>query len=153
MDDCELLAELGPAAVDLLDRHLATAREWFPHELIAWTRPAKGRNGELPPGVRSALLVNLLTEDNLPFYFAGILRQLGSEDPWWTWLRRWTAEEMRHATVLRDYVVVTGALDLRQLERTRMAHVCASQIPTAAGAAEAFVYLTLQERATRIAHW
>src|SRR5438874_1777465 len=30
------LAELEPAVARLLDRHLATAKEWFPHDYVPW---------------------------------------------------------------------------------------------------------------------
>src|SRR5438093_3327486 len=33
-----LLAELEPTTARLLDRHLASAKEWFPHELVPWSR-------------------------------------------------------------------------------------------------------------------
>ena len=81
------LAELEPVAAKLLDRHLATAKEWFPHELVPYGRGrdfAKGYEwssddcdlggAEIPTAVRSALYVNLLTEDNLPYYFRDIER-------------------------------------------------------------------------------
>ena len=29
---------LGPVARSLVDRHLANAREWFPHEYVPWER-------------------------------------------------------------------------------------------------------------------
>ena len=38
MDDAALLHELEPAVVGLLERHLETAKESFPHELVPWSR-------------------------------------------------------------------------------------------------------------------
>jgi len=154
MEHRSSLEVLAPAASKLLDRHLATANEWFPHELVPWERAGSpaGSGPVVGPGVASALLVNLLTEDNLPFYLAGLTGAMGAVEPWWDWVRRWTAEEMRHATVIRDYVLVSRCLDPFELERTRMAHVCGSEIPTAPTLLDAFVYLALQELATRIAH-
>jgi acyl-[acyl-carrier-protein] desaturase len=152
MDDGGLLRELEPVAERLLARHETMAREWFPHELVPWARAGVAADPPLPPGVQSALVVNLLTEDNLPYYTVGLARTLGQEGVWWEWARRWTAEEMRHATVLRDYLCVTRAVDLVALERARMAHVSRGTVPAAPGGPEAFVYLALQELATRIAH-
>ncbi|HEV2362223.1 MAG TPA: acyl-ACP desaturase, partial [Acidimicrobiales bacterium] len=103
MDDLGLLSELTPVAGQLLERHLGMAKEWFPHEYVPWER---GRNFEpdvpveltpVPDGVRSALFVNLLTEDNLPYYFEDIAKTFGTEGPWGEWVRRWTAEEGRHS--------------------------------------------------------
>ena len=42
----------------------------------AWTSPTPAS----PDGVRSALFVNLLTEDNLPYYFRDIERLFGRDD-------------------------------------------------------------------------
>ena len=112
--DKVLLAELTPVAEALLERHLAQAKEWFPHEIVPWTRGRDFDPGvawteddsavELPPEVRSALFVNLLTEDNLPYYFRTIERIFGRDGVWGEWNRRWTAEEGRHAIAIRDYL-------------------------------------------------
>ena len=80
----------------LLERHLAASREWFPHELVPWQQAAGEPLGALPDGVRSALVVNVLTEDALPYFTTGLHARLGASGPWWDWTRRWTAEEMRH---------------------------------------------------------
>jgi acyl-[acyl-carrier-protein] desaturase len=152
--DAELLRALSPVAEQLLARHLGAAREWFPHELVPWERAVEPADpaGPLPVGVQSALVLNLLTEDNLPFYVVALRDRLGLESSWGRWIGRWTAEEMRHATVIRDYLSVTRALDLVALERARMEHVARASAPTAPNALEALVYVTLQEIATRIAH-
>ncbi|MHB1721234.1 MAG: acyl-ACP desaturase [Acidimicrobiales bacterium] len=158
--DSALLAELTPSAERLLDRHLATAREWFPHELIPWSRARDHVPGELwdpgtfplPDAVRSALAVNLLTEDNLPYYFRIIESTFGTEGPWGGWVRRWTAEEGRHSIAIRDYVTVTRALDPVDLERGRMHQVTGGVVPAPPSVLDAMVYVTLQELATRISH-
>lgn len=160
MDDVKLLRELAPISENLLERHLDTAREWMPHEYIPWSRGEDFKPGEEwepteatpPAAVRSALFVNLLTEDNLPYYFRSIDRAFGADHPWSEWTRRWTAEEMRHAMVIRDYVVVTRAIDASALERARMRQVSGGESPEPPTAAETMVYVALQELATRIAH-
>ncbi|HEX9970276.1 MAG TPA: acyl-ACP desaturase [Acidimicrobiales bacterium] len=161
MDDVSLLAALSPTVEQLLERHLGAAKEWFPHELVPWSRGRDFVPGEawapeeceyeLPEAVRSALFVNLLTEDNLPYYFATIERVFG-DGPWGVWARRWTAEEMRHAAVMRDYLHVTRAIDPVALERGRMAQVSGGQVPQPASVVDGIVYVTLQELATRISH-
>jgi acyl-[acyl-carrier-protein] desaturase len=160
MDDTQLLVELEPVAEQLVDRHLATSREWFPHEMVPWGRGRDFRPDEswdesevsLDPAVRSALFVNLLTEDNLPYYFRTIERMFGQDGVWGAWARRWTAEEGRHSIVIRDYLTVTRALDPVALERGRMNQVSGGTVPEPATAAEGFVYVALQELATRISH-
>jgi acyl-[acyl-carrier-protein] desaturase len=160
MDDTALLVELTPVAAHLLDRHLGTAKEWFPHELVPWSRGRDFAPGEtwdpdeapLPDATRSALFVNLLTEDNLPYYFRTIERMFGADGVWGAWARRWTAEEMRHSIVIRDYLTVTRSIDPVALERGRMRQVSGGEVPEPTTVADGFVYVALQELATRISH-
>lgn len=153
------LAALTVEAERLVNRHLATAREWFPHELVPWSA---GRDFEpgyrwAPSGAtseaaRSALFVNLLTEDNLPHYFRGIQAVLGDDNPWGYWSRRWTAEEGRHSMVIRDYLMVTRMIDPVDLERARMIQVTEGVVPHVSTLEDFLVYAALQELATRITH-
>jgi acyl-[acyl-carrier-protein] desaturase len=160
MDQTALLNELEPVADELLHKHLASAKEWFPHELVPWSRGRDFTPGEewtedeapMDPAVRSSLFVNLLTEDNLPYYFRTIETLFGPDSAWGTWVRRWTAEEGRHSIVLRDYLTVTRMLDPVALERARMHQVEGGQVPEVDLVTDGIVYVTLQELATRIAH-
>lgn len=159
MDQRALLDDLEPVVASLLERHLATSKEWFPHELVPWSQGRDFEPGEtwepdaaIPDAVRSSLFVNLLTEDNLPYYFHTIDRLFGRDSAWGEWSRRWTAEEGRHSIVLRDYLTVTRAIDPVGLERARMAQVSGGEVPDPDFAVDGIVYVTLQELATRIAH-
>ena len=117
-DPAELLKLLEPAIRRGLERHLSAATEWFPHEYVPYE---VGRNYKDEPweetdsalGIvsRTALEVNLLTEDNLPYYHLALWEMFGRGGPWDEWVRRWTAEEGRHAIVLRDYLTVTRGAD------------------------------------------
>jgi acyl-[acyl-carrier-protein] desaturase len=155
-----LITELGPTVEQSLERHLAGAKEWFPHELVPWSRGRDfgpddawdPREVDLHPAVRSSLLVNLLTEDNLPYYTTTITALYGNDGPWGVWVRRWTAEEGRHSIVLRDYATVTRALDPVALERARMQQVECGQVPSPKSPQHGLVYVALQELATRVAH-
>ncbi len=159
-DDQVVLRDLEPVAERLLERHLGMAKEWFPHEHVPWSRGRDFVPGEptidspqLPSEVQSALVVNLLTEDNLPYYTCAISSIVGNGGAWGTWTRRWTAEEDRHSTVIRDYLCVSRTVDLVSLERSRMTQVSNGYEATRAKSAlDLFVYLALQELATRIAH-
>jgi acyl-[acyl-carrier-protein] desaturase len=159
--DVCVLAELTPVAEQLLERHLGTAKEWFPHELVPWTLAEDFQSGwkwssdtapSASEGLRSAIYLNLLTEDNLPYYFRDLERMFGADGAWGTWVRRWTAEEGRHSIVLRDYAVITRIIDPVELERGRMCQVSGGTVPCPANALDALVYVALQELATRIAH-
>lgn len=161
MNDEALLHELQPKVEVLLERHLKTAKEWYPHTYIPWERGSDAiANDEWDPNayplsddVRSALFVNLLTEDNLPYYHAHIATMLGRhKDAWLTWNHRWTAEEARHAMVIRDYLVVTRAIDPWELERARMVQMSTAIVPHPPSVADTLAYVALQELATRISH-
>ncbi len=164
MDDCDtdLLVQLEPVVTTLLERHLASAKEWFPHEVVPWSL-GKDFDSErswstddstisVPDEVRSALFVNLLTEDNLPYYFRTIEALFGRDGVWGEWNRRWTAEEGRHSIAIRDYLTVTRAMDPVALERARMAQVSCGQVPEPGSVCDGIVYVALQELATRISH-
>ena len=165
MDDSQLLHELAPTVEHLLERHMATTKEWFPHEHVPYDRGRDADPGHpwsaddadlagavLDDAVRSSLVVNLLTEDNLPYYFRTIERVFGADDPWGTWARRWTAEEGRHSMAIYSYLMVTRAVDPCALERARMSQVSGGLVPQPPSAADGLVYVALQELATRIAH-
>jgi acyl-[acyl-carrier-protein] desaturase len=155
----DLVEVLVPQVERLYERHLASTKAWMPHDLIPWERGAqtdpRGRFDEaaspLSAGVRSALIVNLLTEDNLPYYFETINRMFAN-DVWRDWAKRWTAEEMRHAIVIRDYIAVTHSVDLDALEHARMHQVCGGEVPQPDTAVDVLAYVALQELATRISH-
>lgn len=161
MNDEAILIELQPKVEELLDRHLRSSKEWFPHTLVPWERGVEMKEDDewdpnafpLPDPVRSALFVNLLTEDNLPYYHAHIARMLGRRnEAWLTWNHRWTAEEARHSVVIRDYLVVTQAIDPFELERARMHQMSTAIVPEPPSVADTLAYVSLQELATRISH-
>lgn len=155
----DLVEVLAPRVEQLFERHLSTTKSWMPHALVPWERAAESAprgewdaaTSKIPAGVRSALVVNLLTEDNLPYYFETINRMFAN-DVWREWARRWVAEEMRHAIVIRDYIAVTHAVDLDALELARMHQVCGGQVPQPETAVDTLAYVALQELATRISH-
>lgn len=157
----QLLKELEPTAERLLERHLSASKEWFPHKMVPWSRGEDFKpdwewdpsEAVLDEPTRSALFVNLLTEDNLPYYFRTIERMFGADSAWGTWARRWTAEEGRHSIVMRDYLTITRAIDPVELERARMAQVQGGKVPEPETAQDGFAYVALQELATRKAHF
>ncbi|MFJ6370459.1 acyl-ACP desaturase [Streptomyces virginiae] len=157
------LAELEPTVAGLLDRHLATAPEWFPHAYVPWSRacdfdgPLDGTawqadQSDLPEVVVDALTVNLLTEDNLPSYHFEIATQFGRDGAWGAWVHRWTAEEDRHAHALRGYLHACRAVDPVALERQRMRHLSTGYTSGHASLLHGLAYVTVQELATREAH-
>ena len=164
LDHTELLTELDETLESNLNRHLTMAKEWHPHDYIPWD---EGRNfaamggddwdlsqSSLSELARTAMITNLLTEDNLPSYHRGLAENFSLDGAWGTWVGRWTAEENRHGIVMRDYLVVTRAVDPVELERARMQHMTAGVDAPMDGAnlLHSVADVTLQELATRVSH-
>ena len=153
--------DLLPVVERSLERHLSAAKEWFPHEFVPYEEgrnfvkePWRPDDSDVPDVAQTALEVNLLTEDNLPYYHLSIWRAFGDEDAWGEWVRRWTAEEGRHAIALRDFLTVTRGLDPALLERGRMDMVSRGWYPRFAqeGPLDGLMFTAIQELATRISH-
>ncbi len=130
MSDGDLLLRLEPAVEENLRRHIEEAEDWHPHDFAPWD---EGRNfaflgGEDWSPEQSHLsdveilsaTVGVLVADNLPAYHRELARALTGLGAWWKWTGRWTSEENRQAIVLRDYLVLTRAVDPVALERVRM---------------------------------
>jgi len=157
-----VLAGLEAVVAENLERHLACAEDWMPHEYVPWSdgrnfarlggEPWSAEQSKLSPIARTALEVNLLTEDNLPSYHAELVRTFGRDGAWRAWVNRWTAEEGRHASCIRDYLLVTRGTDPERLERDRLATLQAGFDSGGKPPLYACVYTSLQELATRVAH-
>ena len=163
MDTPTLLKELAPTVEDNLNRHLGVAQEWMPHEYVPWSRgpqlrasstASRGRSSSRRsrPIARTALEVNLLTEDNLPSYHREVERAFGRESAWGEWVNRWTAEEGRHAFCIRDYLLVTRGVDPDELERARMQTMETGFDSGEKPLLNVCAYVSFQELATRVSH-
>ena len=155
----DLLSELKGDVERLFNRHLEAPREWYPHELIDWgegenfgAHPWSPSDYDLPAGVRSAIYVNLLTEDNLPYYTNTLLAHSPDDHPLRDWNRQWTMEENRHAMVMRDWVHISRCIDPTLLEDGRRVQMQKGEVPQPASLADLITYVSFQERATQIAH-
>ncbi|GAB3209401.1 acyl-ACP desaturase [Nocardia tengchongensis] len=133
--DRDLLESLAAEVEENLTRHIAVAAEWQPHDYVPWD---SGRNfqamggtdwepsqSELSEVSKTALTVGVLIADNLPSYHRELGKYLRT-GPWWRWVGRWTAEENRHEILIRNFLMVTRAVDPIALERMRMAAMTAS---------------------------
>ena len=73
-----VLHELEPVVAANLERHLKLTKDWQPHDYVPWSRGRdfaflggedwRPEDSPLDPVARTAMTVNLLTEDNLPSY-------------------------------------------------------------------------------------
>jgi len=164
IDDTSLLLELEQVVETNLERHLKVAKEWFPHEYVPWSEgrtfdgvlggePWRLEDSQVSDVARSALVINLLTEDNLPSYHHEIAVLFGRDAAWGEWVHRWTAEEGRHGAAIRDYLLVSRAVDPIALERARMDHMAAGfESNHHADLLESLAYVSFQELATRVSH-
>ena len=160
----DLLRELDQVVEGELNRHTKVAKEWFPHDYVPWSEgrsfdglmggePWQESDSAISDVARSALIVNLLTEDNLPSYHHEIALIFGRDDAWGDWVHRWTAEEGRHGIAMRDFMLVKRMVDPVALERFRMQHM--SQGYESAHSGEllhSLAYVSFQELATRVSH-
>jgi len=159
-----LIRDLEPAVAKELDRHLATTKNWYPHEYVPWSEgrtfagPLNGdaweaKDSKLTSIAQDSLVLNLMTEDNLPSYHTEIAIAMGQDGAWGTWINRWTAEEARHSIVLRDYLMATRGVDPVELEDLRMAHMQVGyQTPYENDMLHTVAYVSFQELATRVSH-
>ncbi|MDT7551376.1 MAG: acyl-[acyl-carrier-protein] desaturase [Actinomycetota bacterium] len=155
----QLLEHVEARLATATDRHFSVAKEWFPHEYVPWSEgsdfdgtPYDDAQSRLSPAVRAAVQLNLLTEDNLPAYHRELNRAFGDDEPWRTWVDRWTAEEGRHAIALRDYLTVTRSVDPVVLERERMATMSTGFRAGDKDMLRTLAYVSFQELATRVSH-
>jgi acyl-[acyl-carrier-protein] desaturase len=159
-----LIRDLEPVVAVELERHLAIQKNWYPHEYVPWSEgrdfagPLNGdaweaKDSRLSSVAQDSLILNLLTEDNLPSYHTEITLSMGRDGAWGNWIERWTAEEGRHAIVIRDYLMATRGVDPYELEDLRMAHMSLGyQTPYENDMLHTIAYVSFQELATRISH-
>lgn len=171
LTNLQLLHELQPVVEKYLNRHESMHKNWNPHDYIPWS---DGKNfyalggqdwepgqSKLSDVAQVAMVQNLMTEDNLPSYHREIAMNFSMDGPWGQWVNRWTAEENRHDQ-LRDYLVVTRAVDPYELEKLRIEVVNRGFSPGqnhqvredlfAESLFDSVTYVTFQELATRISH-
>jgi acyl-[acyl-carrier-protein] desaturase len=159
-----MLMELEQVVEENLNRHLKVAKEWFPHEYVPWSDgrnfdgpldgdPWSPEDSKMSDVARSSLIVNLLTEDNLPSYHHEIAILFGRDAAWGDWVHRWTAEEGRHGIAIRDYLLTSRAVDPVQLERLRMDHMSTGyESAHSQDLVRSLAYVSFQELATRVSH-
>lgn len=160
LNDQQLLTELSPDITRLYDHHVEISHRWDPQLLVTYsdaldyadTDPKAPPRLELPKPVVSALIVNSLTEDNLPYYTSYLLGVAEGHEGLRTWVMRWVSEENDHQYTMRAWLDATGAVNPFMLNRLRDHQVSTGQVPTPNTVPRALVYTTLQEGSTRIAH-
>ncbi len=142
-----------------MDEHVERRTHWYAHEIVPWEQGRNFRDepwdesqATLSPETRTALVLNLLTEDNLPYYHATIEKHLGDHGALRRWNGIWTAEEGQHAIALRSYLLVSRNCDPVELEDDRLATMAGGYEFDADDPIDLFVYTSAQELATRVSH-
>lgn len=155
----EVLEAVDADARHLIDDHLARREHWYYHELVPWERGESFKDKPWDPSqctisedARMAMVLNLLTEDNLPYYHSNFESRVPDGHSLMEWNRLWTAEEMQHGIAMRSYLMASRNCDPKRLEDDRMATVKAGWFPTFDTPAQLFAYTSFQELATRVSH-
>jgi acyl-[acyl-carrier-protein] desaturase len=157
--DLELVAAVEPTVERLIVEHRERREHWYAHEYVPWEQgrsyvaePWDESQATLSPEVRTSLVLNLLTEDNLPYYHAEIAGHMPEGSAMARWTNLWTAEEGQHSIALRSYLLTSRNCDPKALEDDRLVtmeeghHTGRDDLPSL------FVYTSAQELATRVSH-
>lgn len=145
-----VLKDIDPLIGTLMDRHVARHKPWTPTDLV----PKSHQVNLLPADVAAMLVLNLLTEDGLPYFLSLIVKHLGDERHIWRWARRWTAEENRHGKAIGHYL--RAALTDEQMacvERAEQQYLEQGFWPNWNGLPYRLIaYVVMQEMATQMSH-
>ena len=146
----EILVAINPVIQEVYNDHLRKQQLWMPTELL----PTVFKPEPVPFSVTAMLVLNLLTEDGLPYFFGLLTKHLGSEHAIWDWTRVWTAEEDRHGRALQLYL--DQALTREQLialERMQYNYLNHGFWPDwGDDPVKLLAYVVLQEQATKMSH-
>ncbi len=152
------LSELSGEIERLADRHNDSPRIFVPSEIDDEIEQAI-RDGayhpedeDIEPAVLDALIVNLLTEDGLPYYTSTLEHKSPKGHPFRDWVHQWTAEEGRHSPSIYAFIRRSRQIDMRLLEAARMQTLANPDTPQPESFIEGTVYPAIQEPATEISH-
>jgi acyl-[acyl-carrier-protein] desaturase len=158
-EDLELVRAVEPAVERLIAEHQTRREHWYAHEFVPWeqgrnyvTEPWEESDASLSPEVRTSLVLNLLTEDNLPYYHAEIASHMPEDSALSRWSRMWTSEEAQHSIALRSYLLTSRNCDPRLLEDDRLRTMETGHQTGGSDLRSLFVYTSAQELATRVSH-
>ena len=155
----ELVEAIESVVHSLTEEHLARRSDWYFHDIVPWERgesfkdkPWDVSQVTISEDARTSLVLNLLTEDNLPYYHALIERHMPQTSAFVRWNHLWTAEEGQHSIAIRSYLLTSRNTDPYQLEDDRKATMINGYQPTYNDPTEIFAYTAAQELATRVSH-
>ena len=155
----ELVESIDDQVEKLMDEHKARRSHWYFHDIVPWERgesfkdkPWDVSQCTISENARTSLVLNLLTEDNLPYYHALIEKHMPNTSAFQKWNHLWTAEEGQHAIGIRAYLLTSRNCDPYELEDDRMATMTNGFFFNDTATTEIFAYTAMQELATRVSH-
>ena len=131
-------------------------KESWPQDVAEFRKACQ----ELPDELLVVLVGSTITEEALPSYQTSFNRlgNIGDKtgdsiNPWAKWSRAWTAEENRHGDLLNRYLYLTGRVSMRAVE-TSIQHLIRNGFNPehSNDPYNGLVYVSFQERATRLSH-
>ena len=165
----ELPIEMEDIAQELLPLLKTVKDSWQPTDFLPdssggdW-HDEVNRLREKAAGLSDEVLIvlvgNVVTEEALPSYQTWLNRSKlvkdetgASDSPWARWTRGWTAEENRHGDLLNRYLYLSGRVNMRSFETTTQ-HLIRNGFDPQSGndLHQSLVYVSFQERATKISH-
>ncbi len=155
----ELVETIEDDVIRLTEAHKERRSDWYFHDIVPWERGESFRDKPwdvsqctISENARTSLVLNLLTEDNLPYYHMLLAKYLPEKSAYTAWSHLWTAEEGQHAIAIRSYLLTSRNADPNQLEDDRMATMTTGYQPSYDDPTEIFAYTSAQELATRVSH-
>ena len=155
----ELVESVDSHVLRLMEEHKERRSDWYFHDIVPWERGESFRDKPwdvsqctISENARTSLVLNLLTEDNLPYYHALLEKNLPKSPAFQAWNHLWTAEESQHAIAIRSYLLTSRNCDPVELEDDRKATMINGYQPNYEDPTEIFAYTSAQELATRVSH-
>ena len=160
----EALKAIEGEVATYMETHLRKRRLWHSSDFLpadehtaeeddTFYKRLRERAKGISDTIRVSLVLNLLTEEGLPHFHRLISNYVGNESVWGKWNFMWTAEEDRHGLILHDYARDAKLFSWKLVEKMQYAYMERGFTPDwDKDPYRVFVYTTLQERATQVAH-
>lgn len=108
---------------------------------------------DIPPQHKAALVLNLLTEEDLPHFLSLLSTHIEDDPAWSRWFNIWTSEEERHGTALYTYAAATNLVRMDVLDEMKRLYIREGFAPKwGKDPYKLLAYVSLQEYATQISH-
>ena len=167
----DLTRQLETIAAEQLPLLKSVEDSWQPSDFLPdasgpeWAKDVarlREKAAGLPDEVLVVLVGNIVTEEALPSYQTWLNRTTAgplkddtgvASSPWALWTRAWTAEENRHGDLLNRYLYLSGRVNMRSFEKTTH-HLIRNGFDPRTGTdfLNSLIYVSFQERATKISH-